>query len=310
MSDPGPTTHPMAHHRPAQPVMIFTIPLELAHRILTFCHPWDVAAFSQTCRLAYELVQDEYLWRQLWHAYPFDDPQAILELRHAANLPTTPEVYPPESRWKDEFTRRLKAELIATRKRGDLSLMPLKDKRDALQVFVSIVNEALPALDSDNGRGISANTSTSKNTQWLERLFPKARLNPPSIIAFDSPPEISQLQAHLRSCMVDMEWAGKTRWQLSGRRNKSRAYVYDLRKYDSRNDYGPFRTSGDVNWVHVEHLINVVLANLQDLPLHRTFAHPPSGLESLRPYSAPGSYSPQDWAGVEGWFTTYSVTSC
>ncbi|KAF9454995.1 hypothetical protein P691DRAFT_754120 [Macrolepiota fuliginosa MF-IS2] len=306
MPDPGPTTAPTAHPQlVAQLHTIFTIPLELTHRILTSCHPWDIAAFSRTCRLAHDLVQDEYLWRQLWHLYPFDDPQAVLKHRHAVNLPISPDLHPSGSEWKDVFTRRLKAELVATMKRGDLSLVSLRDKKDALQVFVSIIEEGLPAPGDLSTQGMLTSISVSKNIQWLERVLSKSKLIAPSIVVFDSPPETGQLQAHIRSCIGDAEWANKSRRQMSDRRNKSRAYVYDLRNYDSKNDYGPFRISGDVNWVHAEHLINVVLANLRDLPQNLTHARPPSSLESLRPYTAPGKYSPQDWAGIEGTWRRY-----
>lgn len=296
----------MAHSRPGELLTIFSIPLELTHRILTFCHPWDVAAFSRTCRLAHELIQDEYLWRELWHVYSFDDPQVTLRRRHAANLSTTPDMYPSGAgRWRGEFTRRMKAELIATMKRGDLLQIPPRDRRDALHVFVSAFKEAIPAFGLDNAcQRDPTDIPFSATMQWLERVLHKSELIMSTTAAFDNAPETVQLQAHLRSCMGDLAWVGRTRRQMSDKRNKSRAFVYDLRNYSSKTDYGPFRASGDVSWVHVEHLINVVLANLGDLPSHLTLTRPPRGLESLRAYTAPGKYSPQDWAGVEGWVFT------
>jgi hypothetical protein len=297
MSDPEPSPPPMALPNSRQLLFtIFTIPLELTHRILTFCHPWDVAAFSQTCRLAHELVQDEYLWRQLWHVYPFDDPQVVFAHRKEAGLVMTSDLHPSGYRWKGEFTRRLEAELIATKRREQYSLLSSKDKKAALQVFVDVIAEALPA---SNLNGKFPDIFYSDNIQWMERVLWNSRLIAPLLQSLEDEREISELQSHIRSCM-DHHWGGRTRRATSDRRNRSRAFVYDLRNYGYRNDYGPYHPNGAVNWVHIEHLVNVVLANLEDLP-HRTPTRPPTSLESLRPYSAPGNYSLRDWAGVKGW---------
>ncbi len=292
-TDPDPTPKPRSGH-----LTIFTIPLELTHRVLTFCHPKDVASFSRTCRLANQLSQDEYLWRQLWFSYPFDDPQAVLEQRRTLNLSKTSQAdVPPDGyRWKEEFSRRMSAERVASMKQADLSGLSLKDKQDALQLLVSVV-KSLPALANEGDRGVFANRRVSGNVQWLERILRKSKL-----IAPDSanPTEISQYQAHLRSCVGDIQWLDRTRQQMSDKRNRSRAFVYDLRNYGPDNEYGPFRQNRTVNWLHAEHLINVVLGNLRDLPSHLIHARPLSTLESFRPYSAPGGYSPKDWAGIEG----------
>jgi hypothetical protein len=272
----------MAYKCPDEALTIFTIPPELTHRILTFCRPRDVAVFSRTCRVAHELTQDDYLWQRLWHAYPFDDPGVILSRRQVVNLPTA-----GFGAWRVELTRRMKAEFMATMKWKDLSCVSIADKRDALDTLISVVSGALPALDD---------TPLSANMRWLDTLLPESELVMSKTTTFDSPPEILKRQAHLRSCM-DPARVSRTARQMSVRRNESRAFVYDLRKYNSRNDFGPLDTNGNVNWVHVEHLINVILANLRELPSHLA---PPLELGSLRAFTAPGQYSLQDWAGVEG----------
>lgn len=275
---------------------IFTIPSELTHRILIFCRPKDVASFSQTCRLANQITQDEYLYRQIWFAYPFDDPQAVIEQRRTFNLPINPDMLSDGNRWKQGLSRRVKAEGVAFMKQKDLLGLSHEDKQDALQLLVSVI-KSLPAPGNEGDHEWSANMEVSRDVQWLERILRNSKLITPDSV--DSG-EISQLQARLRSCVGDIQWLRRTRQQMSDKRNKSRAFIYDLRNYFPANQFGPFRPNGTVNWIHAEHLINVVLANLRDLPSHLTHARPLSSLESFRPYSAPGGYSQNDWAGVEG----------
>ncbi|KXN81105.1 hypothetical protein AN958_06059 [Leucoagaricus sp. SymC.cos] len=292
--------------RPPQFLNILTIPLELSHRILIFCHPYDVAAFSRTCRLAYELVQDEYLWQRLWHSYSFDNPQLVLETRRAVALIPAPESHPSSDGWKLEFTRRMRAELVATKTREQYALLSSRDKREALQVFVSVLEESLPAFGTKVWDGTPVDLSCSENVCWVQRVLQKSRLIAPVFLSLEDEKEISELQARIRSCMDEFEWGGKTRRATADRRNRSRAFVYDLRNYGYTTAYGPYRADGRVNWTHVEHLVNVVLSNLNDLPSHIvTPARPPFGLDSLRPYTAPGKYSPRDWAGVEGTWRRY-----
>ena len=282
---------------------LLTIPLELLRHILIFCHPCDIIAFSRTCRSAHELVQDGYLWRQVWHIYSFDDPHFVLAHRQAVGL-LTPDVEPLSSdyQWKVQFTRRMRAELLATKKWGHFSSLPSQDKKAALELFVSILEQASPA-----GVGRGKLRDLSADIEWTQRVLSESRLIAPGLLSPEDETEIRELQARIRSGMDEKEWDGETRCGVSDRRNRSRAFVYDLRNYNYRNDYAPHHANGKVNWIHVEYIINVISSNLQDLPVHiASPARPPSGLESLRPYSAPGGYSPKDWAGVEGWFAAYS----
>lgn len=279
---------------PSHPPIVFTVPVELTHRILAFCHPLDVAAFSRTCRLAYHLVGDEYLWRQLWHAYSFDNPIAISQQRQLVNLSTDT---PCPIHWRDEFTRRLKAELIAIKKPARSSL---KEKKDAMQTFLLLMKEASPPSADQLGQ-----EPVSANLQWAESILRNSRLIAPSSVVVDTTPDINYLQAQLRSYMGDsFDWV-KSDQLMAKRRNRSRSFVYNLRNYNGGNDHGPFRPNGHVNWVHIEHLINVILSNLRDLSSHRALPRPPSNLESIRPYTAPGAHSLGDWAGVEGTWRRY-----
>lgn len=260
-----------------QPLNLFTIPVELAERVLVNCNPWDVASFSRTCRLAYELVHhpaDQYLWRQLFLLHPFDDP------RHSTNGNDA------TVDWKSELLRRMKAQQIA------LSQPPLiYERKRALETFISMVQDAPPTKPKREQQ-------RSHDLIWLQDVLEKSR-----ILDTTALPNESRLYARLRSYLaltLDTGDDEKTVARMRERRIKSRAYVYDLRNYHPENSWGPYVAHGRVNWVHVDHLINVVLMNLKELPGVWVLTKPPVGLEATRPYSAPGNRSPVDWAGIEG----------
>ncbi|KAG8919106.1 hypothetical protein FRC02_001917 [Tulasnella sp. 418] len=127
-------------------------------------------------------------------------------------------------------------------------------------------------------------------------------------------------------------------------RTTARAFVYDLRNYSAFNNWGPFVSDPDVerrsgyidtrrvtrtirttgqfstNWRHLDALMIVIAWNvakideLNDSLWTRLRLVPPMGLDTLRPYGAPGvwgdeerlkvenmsEFGAQDWAGVEG----------
>jgi len=119
-------------------MQLLTVPLELLHRILIFCHPCDIASFSRTCRSAHEVVQDGYLWRQIWHTYSFDNPHLVLAYRQAVGL-YTPEMEPLSSnyQWRTQLTQRIRAELLVTKRQQHFSSLSLRDKEAVLQLFIS-----------------------------------------------------------------------------------------------------------------------------------------------------------------------------
>jgi len=242
-----------------------------------------------TCHAAYNIVHrspDQYLWRQLFLLHPFDDPRRSFSfqqhLHEKESLPID---------WKSDLVRRLKAKTIA------LSQPPLiYQRKRALETFISMVQDALPAK-------LSKEYEPSYNLIWLHDVLKKSRI-------LDSPPLLTEARhyARLRSYLaltLDTGKDEKTQLRLRERRIKSRSFVYDLRNYHSENSWGPFIPLGRINWIHVEHLINVVLMNLRDLPGMWAHTKPPLGLQATRPYSAPGVRSPIDWAGIEGTWRRY-----
>ncbi|TFK36787.1 hypothetical protein BDQ12DRAFT_736537 [Crucibulum laeve] len=275
---------------------IFTIPVELAQRILAFCHPWDVAAFSRASRLAYNLVYlpiDQYLWRQLFIAL-FDHPTEVLNARREAGLPTTSTVID----WRSGLTSRLHAELIAS---DDFAPQP--KRQYALGIFASALQEAAPPTTTHLS-SLHASAPPSKTLLWLERIMQASRILENTVSSTDA----NMLQAHLRAiCTASIQDSGNnhTLAYAMQRRSESRSYVYDLRNYGSDNTWGPYLVDGSINWIHVENLVNVILMNLRELPERWASTRPPLGLQATRPHSAPGTYSCKDWAGVEGKWRRY-----
>ncbi|KAF8656390.1 hypothetical protein AX16_002576 [Volvariella volvacea WC 439] len=274
----------------ATPPSILTIPVELVQHILVECSVWDVVAFSSTCRSAYGLVHhpaDQELWRQLFLRHPFDDPRRAFRPHLSGYDESAIEVD-----WKHEIIRRVQAKSVAFGR-----LCEAHERKCALWTFVEMVEEA-PPVDPSRRKW------RSNNLTWLRDVLEES-----SLLQSTPMPDESGLFSRLRSYLaLSLEKKNKDKEsqnRLRERRNKSRCYVYDLRNYNSENHWGPYTTDGQVNWVHVEHMINVVLMNLDELPGPWTYTRPPLGLEATRPFSAPGSPSPEDWAGIEGTWRRY-----
>ncbi|KAI6045179.1 hypothetical protein EDC04DRAFT_2638904 [Pisolithus marmoratus] len=252
---------------------------EIIEHALTHCHPRDVAAFSQTCRTAYQLVyhsRDQYLWRQLFLSYPFDDPRRSLQGLHR---------HAPFD-WKSELQRRVLAEAIAR----SPSATP-EELMDALETFLNV---RVP----------------SQSLLWVVDVLQSSNmLHLPLFDHCNTSQNLAQLRSYLALTLDDYDEddVGGMEW-MKVLRAKSRCYVYDLRNYCRENDWGPFWKNGCVNWVHVESIMNVLSSNLAELSEPSQIdIRPPCGLEATRAYSAPGATTRnlKDWAGVEGTWGRY-----
>lgn len=286
----APSQDDPAKYRPGGST-ILTIPVELVERVLTFCHPRDVAAFSQTCHLAYVVVYhplDEYLWRELFLSYPFNDPRRSSQGAWKTDSPPA-----LGGGWKHELLRRMDAERFCLSSKASPH-----EKKAALKTLIHVVQQSTTL-----GSGMLA----SYDLRWIERVLRQSRILDDEIETFAG--DAGQVVAQLRSYValsLDKADDDETNCRLKVRRNKSRSYVYDLRHYTSDNRWGPYLDGGRVNWIHMESLINVILANLRELPGSRNHTTPPLGLEATYAYSAPAlSPSKEDWAGVEGTWRRY-----
>jgi hypothetical protein len=272
--------------------MISALPPELAERTLALCHPKDVAAFAQTCRRAYTLVfesSDQHLWRSLFLNFPFDDPR--LSLSSTADSKENVD-------WRAKLQQRLRAERIALRD---------GDRRELVDVLLECIDEATPQGPArEPSRNVTWVTKvlTLEESPWIEKGLRLEQPESPSLWPFAL--EVEKLRS-LLSLSLDPAFGADASKELKALRRMSRAYSYDLRKYNKERLYGPFTDAGDhVNWTHVNAMITVMTLNLRDFGVHwpKEFKPPSTvqGLEACRPFSASGisKRSPLDWAGVEG----------
>ncbi|KAI0757363.1 hypothetical protein C8Q80DRAFT_1133267 [Daedaleopsis nitida] len=124
--------------------------------------------------------------------------------------------------------------------------------------------------------------------------------------------KVAQMRAQLRAFAAlshEDSFGVSSRGRMAALRKASRAFVYDMRKYQPSTLWGPFRTAIDgrtvlANWEHVEHILNVVGLKLREIPIASLGFHkkPLFRMDALRANSAVGaSERPEgDWAGVTG----------
>jgi hypothetical protein len=255
---------------------LLRIPEDVIEDTLTLLHPSDVAHFSQICRWAHDLVYgapDQYLWRQLFLMHAFDDLCNTFNLRHTSI--STP------YNWRDELQCRVRAELIALNIKHRLDEHHL-----ALDTIVSVIGSAAPVQSGSEYK-------PSNSLKWVTRILRDSRI-------LDAVPN-NQIISRIRTYLA-LSLDGAATVGLDSIRNWSRCRVYSLRAYRRDNHYGPYLVGGQVDWVQVETLVNVIQINLMELPDVWRDTRPSVGLEATRAYSATGARNraPADWACVEG----------
>ena len=261
--------------------MIGTLPIELVQHILIFCGPKDVAAFSQTCRklgsFVYE-TEDQFLWRELFLAVPFDD----LAKSHSREPEATGE-------WKKELQTRVRAETLVTLSYED---MRAKD-HDSISNAFDTLTRVLYSTPPDE----------YKNLCWLTSLAAGSFV----FNDYDRFPRfLSNTQPLHQLLASSWDLWGST---LNGARRKrllddARYFVYNLSKYSAESNWGAFSWTGSegstrvftANWEHIKHCVSILLLHGENDD------RPPYGLRRAVAYSAPDSHmrASDDWAGVEG----------
>lgn len=268
----------------AQSIAFWSVPAEIVERALALCHPRDVASFAQTCRATWSLVNnstDQYLWRQLFLLYPFDDPRKTCRgFRKDIQFD-----------WKTELQRRVHAESIARSARSTA-----KDLHATLAIFLGVVRSASPII-------LGYERVPSPSLQWVMHVLEST--NVLQLSPFTDR-HACQTLARLRSYLaltLDKYDGGEGQSHMKSIRTRSRYQVYNLDNYNRANDWGPFMpTTGEIDWYLVECIVNVLSCNLTDHSRQFMDTRPPCGLEATRAYSAPhtATLPPHDWAGVEG----------
>ncbi|KAF8588431.1 hypothetical protein K439DRAFT_1537923 [Ramaria rubella] len=259
------------------------IPAEINERILTMSDPAAVAAMAQSCSFFRNLIHrpvDQHLWRSLF-LDRFDDPRTTYALYgHDWNH------YP----WPSELQRRIRSEILLTRRNG-LESIPSDDKNMVLKTLTDAIYHSPPPYSL---------TTSSRDIDWVTRLIGSGEIFKASGRT-DTMELLAQLHVYYGLTREEKQMPG-----AQVMRTASRCFVYDLRKYNEDNQWGPFleNQGGRVSWVHIDHIINVISMNLEDIVELWEEMRPPIGLEAARPYSAPGvEHLLKDWAGVEGkWF--------
>ncbi|KAK0465239.1 uncharacterized protein EV420DRAFT_1637389 [Desarmillaria tabescens] len=195
--------------------------------------------------------------------------------------------------WKAELQRRMISAFIVLNARG----ISDEQLRLALETFISVIDDVSPIPQIPH-----IQAAPSNGLRWLTCLLHQSQ------ILFRRPPqELQQLVARLSVYFLFSDVDEDEEYALItlGQRTESRCFAYDLRNYKMANNWGPYFEDGSVNWLHVQHLMTIIWANLADLPERWKNVRPPVGLEATRAFSAPAIASQQDWAGVEGTWRRY-----
>ncbi|KAG9314698.1 hypothetical protein JVU11DRAFT_5505 [Chiua virens] len=231
-------------------IEFWPIPPEVAEQALLLCHPRDIASFTQTCRAACSLVNDtldQYFWRQLFLLFPFDDPrQTCRGLRKDLLFD-----------WKTELQRRVQVEIITRSPRSTY-----EELHATLATLLSVVRSASP-VPHDSER------MPSLSLAWVMHILESTNILQLSLSpqrrAFQT---LSRLRSYLALTLDnDDDEFGKL--HLKSRRTTSRSQVYNLSNYHRDNDWGPFTPkSREVDWFHVECIVNVISFNLADHSRH------------------------------------------
>ena len=261
---------------------ILKIPDKIKERILIMSDPFTVDTMSQSCSYFRDLIHrpaDQYVWRTLFLA-KFDDPRSTFSIYGG-----DPKKYP----WSTELKRRIHSETLLTSQKPFESLSH-ENQKLVLQILTDVIcNSSSPS-----------NLENSQDLVWVAQL-----INESDIFKVSGTADIMELLAQLH-VYYGLTHEEKQMPSARAIRTASRCFVYDLRNYKEENVWGHFRLdqAGKVSWVHIDHIINVITMNLDDVPHLPGWMRPPTGLKAVRLYSAPAvETSMIDWAGVEGsWY--------
>ena len=276
----------------SMPVAVALIPQEIFERVLAFLDPLDVASFSQTSKQHNNLVYhsgDNYLWRALYLAQPFDDPRLAL-------TPRLERTSMESIDWKGSLQAIIRARTLL----NNPSKCRPGERETIFRTFISMLRGATAAHSF-------CEKTLSKNLIWLVAMLRDGAFLNDGILPSSSSPTEAQLRAYL---LVHLGLTPSDARSVN--KAAARAFVYDMRNYCFDGQFGPYLPdgSGRVNWVHIHAIHRAIAMHLVDLRETEPFVFP------LIPISMPYCQSiiplgldlkkVHDWAGIEGlWHCSY-----
>uniref|UniRef100_A0A8H7XQU9 Protein kinase domain-containing protein n=1 Tax=Psilocybe cubensis TaxID=181762 RepID=A0A8H7XQU9_PSICU len=272
-------------------MLLTDLPPELIEEVLTYCDPLDVSKLAQMCSTLRKLVygaEDSKLWRELYLMQPFDDP------RHCIAQDGNP--VPQPIAWRDELQRLMRVRTILTSSNAFAILKP-GELKVILKFILKFISNVPP---------ISPFGDVAMNHVWAVAMLQGGFIDLLENKEGKDDEErqlTSKLHTYYGITVADKQ---------ARKRVLSRAFVYSLRNYRPETEYGPFFSSGAVNWEHMQAIHHVVSMHLVDLQEEADYKFPifPLSLpftQSAIPPELALDEPESDWAGVAG---TWNVSFC
>ena len=260
---------------------ILYLPPEIIEAILSILPLTAVAAFSQTCKAYYGLIYqpvDNHLWRTLFlNQDEYDDPRLALG----------PDGHIPWESLLKQWTNVRKV-LHAHAPRYTV---------EVLRTLIQMAEHARPASQplQFNSRNLEHLRTLLRSSGFCSQTAHTSGQEGPD-------PDLDMEQTHMVSRLK--LYAGlEAIVSTPSRRLRARSFVYDLRNYHRRNDYGPFIPdgSGRVHWKHLYAIHEVIAMNIMDF-VESDQPGLPMSMRHIQPQSIPRSKNgdARDWAGLEG----------
>ena len=257
------------------------LPCELIEAILSILPLTAVAAFSQTCKAYHGLVYkpvDNHLWRMLFlNQNEYDDPRLVLG--EEADIPWAALL--------QQWTAVTKV-LHAHAPRYTVEI---------LRTLIQIAEYARPASRSL--------VFDSRNLQHLQTLLRSSGFlnTTPHTSERDTSDPDSDMERMQMISRLKLYAGLEAIVSTPSKRLRARSFVYDLRNYHKRNDYGPFMPdgSGQVHWQHLYAIHEVIAMNVMDY-VESDQPGLPLSMRHIQTWSIPRSHvaDVRDWAGLEG----------
>lgn len=261
-------------------------PAELLEHLLSLCDPLEVAAFAQTSRFFRSIIyatSDQHLWRSLYLQQDYlDDPRSCVSFLGKRR---------PAIDWKSELQCIIRAKSVL----DNPALCRPGEQYTILRTLLDVSSYVPPSphVFSDQ---------LSLNLLWVAAVLRGGKFLHDD--EWMPSAEGQQLRARLHA-----QFGLTPEDTKASRRVDSRAFVYDMRRYDWQNHFGPFLPdgSGRVNWVHVQAIHHVVSMHVVDVREEEDFIFTifPMSMPFCQPIIPEGIDLDQeeDWAGIEGMWT-------